>query len=311
MSNISSLINQLAKKAGIDVSDKALIDLLSNAELSKIAVPEGLTQKLDEGLLSIEAAVDNHPKIRAKYMAETFNAVDAKLDKMIQALGLTDEELIDFNETKGTYKRIEKLSELAKAKVSEAGKGDSKGKGSDPEEVKLLKDKVNQLNAELATAKKAVTEKESEFETIRKKDRMDFIMNRQIASRKSTLDELPEEVKLTSYNTLLQKKLAANGIKIDTSETGELVLLTADGSNYVDKNHKKVSFTDLLDELEAENKLIVATPQPPSGGAGAGANGGGTRFPQNGNGSEKELPKAAANVLSRIISANEAGNAAN
>ena len=311
MSNISSLINQLAKKAGIDVSDKALIDLLSNAELSKIAVPEGITQKLDEGLLSIEAAVDNHPKIRAKYMAETFNAVDAKLDKMIQALGLTDEELIDFNETKGTYKRIEKLSELAKAKVSESGKGDGKGKATDPEEVKLLKDKVNQLNGELAAAKKAVTEKETEFETIRKKDRMDFIMNRQIASRKSTLDELPEEVKLTSYNTLLQKKLAANGIKIDTSETGELVLLTADGSNYVDKNHKKVSFTDLLDELEAENKLIVATPQPTSGGAGAGANGGGTRFPQNGNGSEKELPKAAANVLSRIISANEAGNAAN
>lgn len=61
MTVIGTFISTLAKKAGIDESDKGLIDVLSNADLSKIKIPDDLANKLNEGLLSIEAAVDNHP----------------------------------------------------------------------------------------------------------------------------------------------------------------------------------------------------------------------------------------------------------
>lgn len=297
--NLSELIVELAGKAGIDSADQGLIDILSNSDISKVKVSEGLKSKLTEGLLSVQQAVDNHPTIRNKYLAETFNAVDKKLEGIISAIGLSEEEAAEITGIKGTYNRIEKLGEVAKSKLVEAG---SKAQ-PDNEQLKSLKARVDSLNAELANAKKTITDKESEFESRRKADRLEFLKTSHIKSRKSTIDGLGDDVKLSTYNTLLAKKLANDGVKVDFDESGELVLLTSDGSNYVNKDHKKVSFAEMLDQIEAENKLAVVSNPPSTGGGNDKTDLPGRRveLPKPG-----DIPGSARAMNERIIAAIEA-----
>ena len=74
MPTIGELINNLALKAGIAADNDELKSLLASPELATVQVPETLNTTINNGLLSIEAAKNNHPEIKKKYVA------DAKMD---------------------------------------------------------------------------------------------------------------------------------------------------------------------------------------------------------------------------------------
>jgi len=75
---LGQLINHLATKAGVKADDPNLVNILSNADISKIPVHSDLVTAIDENLLHIEAALDQHPKVRAKYTSEVLSPFDSR-----------------------------------------------------------------------------------------------------------------------------------------------------------------------------------------------------------------------------------------
>ncbi len=55
------IFNTLFQKAGLPADHAAVKAFLASAELANIQVPDELVTALDSGLLSIEAAKNNHP----------------------------------------------------------------------------------------------------------------------------------------------------------------------------------------------------------------------------------------------------------
>ena len=82
MPTIGEVFNELAIKAGISQDDENLKGLLSAPELAKIEAPAELVESMSKGLLSIEAAKNNHPDIKKKYFADAYDG----MDKQIMAL---------------------------------------------------------------------------------------------------------------------------------------------------------------------------------------------------------------------------------
>lgn len=64
MQKIGELINNLAVKAGVAADDPKLKSLLAAPELLNIEVDDSIVTALDNGLLSIEAAKNDHPEIK-------------------------------------------------------------------------------------------------------------------------------------------------------------------------------------------------------------------------------------------------------
>jgi hypothetical protein len=82
-SNFGQLISHLAKKAGLPEDDAQLINLLSNAELTKVVVPQELYNSIDNKLLNVDDAKNNHPLIKAHYFAQAYNGLDSEVNRLL------------------------------------------------------------------------------------------------------------------------------------------------------------------------------------------------------------------------------------
>ncbi|MBK7885125.1 MAG: hypothetical protein IPJ81_16070 [Chitinophagaceae bacterium] len=129
--NLGQLISHLATKAGIPAEDQHLKDILSNAELTKVTLHSDLVKALDDNLLSVDAAADNHPTIGAKYKAEALNAYDKVMARVMDELELDEETKTELTGVKSSYKRFEalaaKIKDLKTAKANAGSKEEKTG----------------------------------------------------------------------------------------------------------------------------------------------------------------------------------------
>src|SRR5690349_6773639 len=123
--NIGQLIQHLATKAGVPPTDPNLINILSNAELTKVTLHSDLVKALDENLLSVDAATDNHPVIGPKYKAQALNAVDKKLEALMDEFGLDDAAKNELKGVKSSYDRLDKLGAKLKELATKKEGADS------------------------------------------------------------------------------------------------------------------------------------------------------------------------------------------
>lgn len=102
---IGQVFNDLAIKAGIAVDNPALKSLLASPELANINVPEELTTGIDNGLLSIEAAKNNHPDIKKKYFADAYDGMDKQLIALVASDTFDQADLDEIKAEKSTSKK--------------------------------------------------------------------------------------------------------------------------------------------------------------------------------------------------------------
>lgn len=249
--NIGQLIQHLFIKAGGDVNDKNLVNILSNAELSKVTIHSDLVKALDENLLSVEAATDNHPKISAHYKAQSLNPFDKRMQALIDELGFDDDTKNLLTGTRSSYTRFETLSEKIKdliaAKASAANKGDKD----------VLQKQIDDLQLKLKTATESITGKEAEFAKQLSAAKIEFALREKLGTRKTIFDNLTADIRQSSLMSVINKALEDKDAQLSYDDKNNLQLLKKDGTKLYGANHTLITLDEIIDSSLAQNKILV------------------------------------------------------
>lgn len=251
---IGELINNLAQKAGVPADSLELKEVLGNAALADIKVPDTLSSTMEGGLLSIDAAKNNHPDIKKVYTAAVYDGMDRKL---IEILGSDTFEPADLEEIKAqgnTTKRYELT--IAKLKAAKAS-----AKGADKEEIN------RQLQAAHDAAKAAKDEVESlkathqsEIQGIKKA----AILTAKFSNYKTIYDDLDPSIKSASVEAIINKALQDKNAVLNVDDNGNLTLVSKDGSNVFGSNHVQLTPQSFLDQTLAPILKVSGPPKPVS-----------------------------------------------
>lgn len=240
---LKAFLESQAKKAGYTVEAGAL-DNVPDFDIS-----DDMVKGIDNSLISITDAKNNHPDIKKYYQSQTLSSVDAVLKRILD----TNPELAEDDEIKGetsTYKRMElitsKIVDLAAKKASATG-----GK-----EKNDIQKQIDELHAQLKAANDGRAADKQTFD----KSLKDFKIKSQIASllgsHRTIHDELPADVKATILETLIYKELSDQQASFDFDQTGKFTLLKSDGSNFYSETHNQVSPVEFIEKALAKNKQL-------------------------------------------------------
>lgn len=256
--NLGQLINHLATKAGIPTDNQHLKDILSNAELTKVPLHSDLVKALDENLLSVDAAGDNHPTIGAKYKSEALNAFDKVIARVMDEVEFDEETKTELNGVKSTYKRFETLTgKLKDLRVA-------KSNASTKEEKTGLQKQIDDLVEAVRVAKAEKDDEKAKYEELRSKDKIDFQLRSTFAGVKTIFDQLDPEVRYNSLISVINKELQNYEAELKYDEKGNLQPFKKDGSKLLGSNHTPITLQSLIDTSLANNKILaVSTPTNP------------------------------------------------
>ena len=257
---LGDLFNNLAKKAGVSSSDQNLINVLSNAELSKINVHSDLSNALDNNLLSIEVAKDNHPEIAAIYKAQALNALDKRLAAIAEEAGIEEDDL--FKTQKNSYKKLDYVIEKLREQQKPAKPNTKETEG--------LQKQVDELLGQLKALKEGHAKELDAINAQRINDRKDFVLKNKLSGYKTILDQLDPDVRYTSLMTAINKQLQEHDAELVFDDSGNLIPQKKDGSKLLGANHTAIDLQSLLEITLAQNKMNVVTPPQPSPAPGAG-----------------------------------------
>lgn len=251
MPTAGEFLNALALKAGLKPDNELLKNVLSAPDLAKISVPDELVTQIDAGLLNIEAAKNNHPAIKSKYFAEAYDGMDAEILKLP-----VDAEVLDIlKQEKSTTKKLALLVEKLKA-----------AKPADAGEVTPLKQKINELQQQLAQ----LAETKSALEQQHQKDilnmKRDITLESELSSYKTIYDELDPAIKKMTLKSILDKNLQDSNAVFTLDDNGSLVLLGKDGTNVFGSDHRQLTPKAFLDKSFASILKVsepAKNPNPP------------------------------------------------
>ena len=254
---IGELLNNLAQKAGVKSDSEDLKSLLASPELANIKVPDDLVSTIDKGLLSIDAAKNNHPDIKKKYFADAYDGMDKQLLQLIESDTFDQADLDEIKSERSTSKKAELIiSKLKTAKTN--------AKGADKDEIN------RQLTVAHEAARLAKAETESvknEYEGKIKNIHLQSAIKTVFGNYKTIYDELPAEIRTATMEAIISKSLQDKNAELRTDEHGNLQLLAKDGSNVFGSNHVQLTPQSFLDQsfapiLKVSGSKPAAQPQP-------------------------------------------------
>ena len=254
MANIGEYINRLAQSAGIAKDDKALVDFLSNSEVSKISIADEVAGKIEKSLLTFESA-KNHPELKKHYTAQALNGVDSAIDTLADELGLDDTTKAEIKAETSSYKKVpivaKKARDIAVKKIQEELDALKKSKG-DPENFHKT---INDLNAELANIKKTTISK-SDYDTAisNHTNQMTELLLNDVFSSYNYALPASREANILTAKTLFRQALAEKGLRV-VNDQNTLKLQTADGMDYFEAN-QKMDLKTLADKTVAAHKIL-------------------------------------------------------
>ena len=256
-----TLLTNLAKKSGVDTTQKEFIDLLA----VDIEVPDAIAAGLEKGLMNLEAA-KNHPDLRKAARAEALNGVDSRVAELLEEFQIEDAD--DITGEKNSFEKISKLTR----KVKEL-EGKKAGASKNVDKV-ALEATIADLNKQIKTVKDSLTAKEKEFSETRESDLTNFDIHKRLLGRNYNLPtEMDADLKLTTAQSAVNKELAKKGFKIvRDAESGSLKIVNKEGAQaYSDKN-EPLEVETFIDGALAQNKLLKVTDDQSQNNNGGGNN---------------------------------------
>lgn len=255
-------ITLLLQKAGVKMDDEKIVNALAIPELATIQIPDDLITPVDNGLLSIQAAKNNHPEIKGHYTAQALDSLDKELERAMEDYKLPDEVKTELKGEKSSYKRATLLA--AKIKFLEEQKASS-GKG----EKDVLQQEINKLNGELRDIKA----KEQTIHDDYKKQLLDVKMGHSLGtllgSYKTKFDDLPPNVKASALKEIINNSLAADTAELTVDDAGQLILRKKGGDNFFGDDHNIMTPKSYLDKILARDKILIVNDQNQNNGGGA------------------------------------------
>jgi uncharacterized protein YfkK (UPF0435 family) len=252
-----TFLSALAKKVGIDTTQKEFMDLLAH----DIEIPDGVVEPINKGLMTLEAAKTN-PDIRKMLRSEALDGVDRKVKELLTEMGIEDAAEIE-----GEKNSYEKIALLARTVKTLEGKKAGASTNKDKEEIGK---QITELNAKLKAANDSLITKEQEFKTTRDGDLTNFELQKILLRKEYSLPkEMDAELVISTAQAAINKDLSGKGFRIVRDEAGQLKIVNKDGLQAHSDNHEPLQVPDFIDGALARNKLLKVTDQ----GGASGANG--------------------------------------
>lgn len=253
---LGEYLHALATKAGMNPDDDVLKNFLMHGELVKIEIPEEITKGIDSKLISIADAKNNHPEIKPHYTQQSLMTIDKTIEKLLEELGLDDNLRAEVLSETSTYKRVpklvEKVRELEISKAA-ASKGDKA----------QIQAQIDELHAKIRTEKDRADKAEQSFKDELRNYKINNKRQSLFGAYKTIYDDLDPEVKATTINALLLKRLQEDNADITFDENENLVLLKKDGTNFYDTdNNKQVNPQQYIEQLLSKSKILKTAPTP-------------------------------------------------
>jgi len=234
----NDLIKKLMAKAGVSY----------DGDLA--AIPDDIASSVDNSLLTISAATNNHPEVKKVYFAQAYNGLDAEINGLITEFALSDEIKTEIERAGGSTKKAVALARKIK-EVSEKGSPDDKAA------AKKLSDQIVELNGKLAAEIQKQTSLKTEYDNqlqqIKIKTKLGSIVN----GYKTMFDELDPQAKEAAIDALLNKALQDSDAEFKFDDKGSLSLIKKDGSNLFGDNHTLVTPQSFIDK--SLSKILKVT----------------------------------------------------
>lgn len=291
---IASFINDLAIKAGMKADDQLLKDLLSDADLARITMPDEMANAIDHNVVSLTQAKNNHPDIKKHYVGPVYNGIDERLNKIMEELQIGDDVKAVILNERSTPERIAMLTRKVKELESAKKQTDDKG------EKAAFQKEINELRAQLKIEGDKVENVRREYEdkiaNIHKTSKLSELL----AGYKTVYDDLPIDARNTSLMSLIDKMLQEKNAEFKLGENGQLQLLRKDGSNVFGDDHQQWSPQVLIDKTLSQYKLLKVNDQKPSNSGNTQ-----TTVVNNDTGDQRNTPKkdtALSNLVNSALS---------
>lgn len=255
MNKLKQLVENLAKKAGIDITD---VEFAKTLELIKdIEVSEEIAVKLESNLYDLESAKQNY-NLKSHFTALALNGVDAQLkdalDEFIEDEAVRN-ELLSVKSTPARVKSaLTKIRELESAKAKHEGKGDDGKAKKAQEEIDKL---IAEFKTKEATYLSQIAEKEKE-----KTEAISTFKEELFYGGLKYANDFDLETNLLVAKQKINKALAEKGAKkIYNPTTGKFDMKRADDESldYLDERNNKTSYEDFAKEILSQNKLLAVT----------------------------------------------------
>lgn len=258
--NAGEFFNKLATKAGMKVDDDAMKAFLAIPELSKIEVPDTISDGIEGGLYTLDAArAKIGPEERTKFKAEAYNGIDAELNAYLVENG-ADADLIEAvkaeKSTAARFKKAIQAREDALTKKLSTGKID----------VAEYTKQINDLKREKSDLQKTMDDKVAKLQADFENEMTTAMVRTDLAGYNYVQDKIDKNINVLTSLTLLNQELEKDQAVVRYDKTtGQKKLVKKDGTDFYDKTNNPVQFKQYVDGLLAKNNLIqVSGAQPPN-----------------------------------------------
>lgn len=264
MPKVADFLKTLLTKAGVNLDQDNIKTALA-ALPPDLELAEDLATGIDNGLLSMESAKNNHPDIKSHYTKQAMNSLDAEIHNFLKGENLPEEIMNEIKAESSSYKRAtlaaRKLKEL-EAKKAVSGDKD--------------KEKYTQQIADLQKELRETKDKEQGIHATYKdqlKNKVrDFHQGTILGGYKTRFDDLDAETKRTVLSNIINKNLTAKGLTLTVDENENLVILNQDGSNAFGEDHRPLTPKIFFDKVMADEKIVVVNDNNNTGPGNTGQN---------------------------------------
>ena len=285
MKNLGEFLKDLAKKGGLNIEDDAVKAFFSNEAFAAIEVPEPVFKPIESSLISLTDAKNNHPDIKNHYTKQALDGLDKNIDSLMEQFGLTPDEVNEIKVERNSYKRpellIKKLQQLEQKKAN-----------ADKPDKAAIQKQIDDLHAQVRASQEETKAVRAESALNTKQMKINYKLDSLLGSHKTIYDTLDPDVRNTTFQTLLQKRLQDNNAKFDFDENGKFILIKNDGTNFYGDSNQQVDAKQFVEQVLSANKLLVTTSNQQnnnSGGANSQQSQSGQQngsAPQNGSGKQ-------------------------
>lgn len=248
---VLEFLKQLAVKAGANIEDEAL-KAAFGAVNQDAELPDELVTAIDNGLLSVANAKNNHPEIKKHYFAQAYNGLDNELDEFMKEEKLPDEIVAAIKAETSSTKRARLVAQKIKELQSQKAAAGSKDKED-------LNTQIAALNKELREIKEKEQGIHAEYKKQIQNVKMSHVLGGLLGSYKTVFDELDPSTKEITLKAIIDRNLGAKKAQLTLDETGNLLLTGPDGSNVFGNDHNILTPKAFLDQVMANEKILKVT----------------------------------------------------
>lgn len=276
----SKFVGDLAKLSGLPEDHTGLQAVLGNAAIAGTDLPDEVTNKIFESVLTMDSAKQN-PVLKKHFTTTALNGLDTKVDELMDELEFDDTAKAEIKTIKNSYERAAALTKKVKDLESKkfAGKAGDKDK---------LAEQITKLNGQIAEIKTKNEESIKELNNKHLNDRINWQVNSiyegfEYANPYSGAPVTPEQKKLAilTAKTLVDEALKSKALSLSSDENGKLSLRTSEGTDHFE-NNLPVDVAGFVKKTLLNAKAIKVTQAPPTPAGGkktpvpTGSNGGGS-----------------------------------